>query len=48
MYIFLFENLQWKRSLERPKRRWEDNMEVDTKEIGSEVVDEFKWIRTNG
>jgi hypothetical protein len=31
-----------KRSLERPRRRWEDNIKMDLREIG---IDRANWIR---
>jgi hypothetical protein len=31
-----------KRPLERPRRRWEDNIKVDLREI---VIDGWNWIR---
>jgi hypothetical protein len=30
-----------RRPLERPRRRWEDNIKMDLREIG---IDEAKWI----
>jgi hypothetical protein len=32
-----------KRPLGRPRRRWEDNIKADLREIG---IDEANWIRT--
>jgi hypothetical protein len=37
----LVEKLERKRQLGRPRRRWEDNIRIDLREIGWEVVD---WI----
>jgi hypothetical protein len=34
-----------KRSLWRPKRRWEDGIRMDLKEIGWEMVSGFYWLR---
>jgi hypothetical protein len=36
---FLLENLKMKRPLGRRRRRWEDNIRRDLREIGWEVVD---------
>jgi len=33
--------LEGKRQLERPKRRWEDNIKMDLQEVGFEYVD---WV----
>jgi hypothetical protein len=30
---------EWKRPLERPRRRWEDNIKMNVKEIGWEGVE---------
>jgi hypothetical protein len=38
-YILIFEG---KRPLGRPRRRWEDNIKLDLKEI---VIDGANWIR---
>jgi hypothetical protein len=38
-YKMLFEKSEKKRSLGRPKRRWEDNIRMDCREIRWEVVD---------
>jgi hypothetical protein len=36
-----------KRSLERPKRRWEDGIKMDLEEIGwAGVWSGFTWLRT--
>jgi hypothetical protein len=40
-YKILFENPEGRRLLERPRRRWEDNIKIDIKAIGWERVD---WI----
>jgi hypothetical protein len=34
-------NLEGKRPLERPRRRWEDNIKLDLREIGWDGMD---WI----
>ena len=40
-----FKNITWttagKRSLERPRRRWEDNIRMDLKEIG---INTRNWV----
>jgi hypothetical protein len=33
---------EWKRSLGRSRRRWEDNIKMDLREMG---IDGAKWIR---
>jgi hypothetical protein len=48
--VFLLENLEGKRSLRRPRQRWEDSIRLDLRETGCEVVD---WMhlaqeRTSG
>jgi len=35
-----------KRSLGNPRRRWEDNIRMDLREIGCEGVDRSIWPRT--
>jgi hypothetical protein len=35
-------NPEGKRPLERPRRRWEDNIEMDLREVG---IDGANWIR---
>ena len=34
VHNFLVENLDGKRPLERPRRRWEDNIKMDIQEVG--------------
>jgi hypothetical protein len=38
----LFGTPECKRPLERPRRRWEDNIKMDLREIG---IDGTNWIR---
>jgi hypothetical protein len=38
----LVRGLEGKRLLGRPRRRWEDNIKMDLREIG---IDEANWIR---
>jgi len=38
-YIILFGESERKRPLGRPRHRWEDNIRMDRREIGWEVVD---------
>jgi hypothetical protein len=50
LYKILVRKLEGKRPLGRPRRRWENNIRMDPREIGWEVVD---WIhlaqdRTSG
>jgi hypothetical protein len=40
-YTILFGEPEWKRPLERPRRRWDNSIKVDLREIVSEGVD---WI----
>jgi hypothetical protein len=40
--IFLVGRPKGKRPLGRPRRRWEDNIKLDFREIG---IDEANWIR---
>jgi hypothetical protein len=37
--IFWLENLKGKRPLGRPRRRWEDNIRMDLREIGWKGVE---------
>jgi hypothetical protein len=41
LYRVLVERLEGKRPLRRPRRRWEDNIKMDLREIG---IDEAYWI----
>ena len=34
-----------KRPLGRPRRRWEDNIKMDLKEVGGFVGTEWSWLR---
>jgi hypothetical protein len=36
---FLVGEPEWKKPLGRPRRRWEDDIRMDLREIGWEVVD---------
>jgi hypothetical protein len=42
VYRVLVGKLEGKRPLGRPRRRWEDNIKLDLREIG---IDEANWIR---
>jgi hypothetical protein len=42
VYMVLVERPEGKRPLERPRRRWEDNIKMDLREIG---IDGANWIR---
>jgi hypothetical protein len=44
-YINLVGKCDRRRSLGRPRRSGEDNIEMDIKEISSEVADWNKWFR---
>jgi len=42
VYRVLIGRPEGKRPLERPRRRWEDNIKLDLREIG---IDGANWIR---
>jgi hypothetical protein len=42
VYRILVGTPEGKRPLGRPRRRWEDNIKMDPREIG---IDEAKWIK---
>jgi hypothetical protein len=42
VYRILVGRPEGKRPLGRPRRRWEDNIKLDLREIG---IDEANWIR---
>jgi hypothetical protein len=42
VYRILVERPEWRRPLRRPRRRWEDNIKMDLREIG---IDGANWIR---
>jgi hypothetical protein len=48
-YLYVYRVLvgkpEGKRSLERPRRRWEDGVKMDLGEIGWGGVDGFTWAR---
>jgi hypothetical protein len=44
VYSALFEKPEGKRPLGRPRRRWEDNIKMDIREIG---IDGENWIQLN-
>ena len=41
MYIILMGKPEGKRSMGRPRRRWEDNNKMDLQEVGCGITD---WI----
>jgi hypothetical protein len=41
VYRVLVRRLEGKRPLGRPRRRWEDNIKLDLREIG---IDQANWI----
>jgi hypothetical protein len=45
MYRVLVLKPEGKRPFERPRRRWEDGIEMDFREIGSGVWSGFSWLR---
>jgi hypothetical protein len=44
-YNILVGRLEGRRPLERPRRRWEDNIKMDFREIGFGDVDWIHWVR---
>jgi hypothetical protein len=42
VYRVLVGRPEWKRPLVRPRRRWEDNIKLDLREMG---IDGTNWIR---
>jgi hypothetical protein len=42
IYRFLVVRPEGKKTLERPRRRWEDNIKMDLREIG---IDGANWIQ---
>jgi hypothetical protein len=45
MYRVLVGKLEGKRSLGRPRHRWEDNSNVDLLEVGCGVLTGLSWLR---
>jgi hypothetical protein len=45
VYRVLVEKPQAKRPLGRPRRRWEDGMKMDLREIFGGVLSGFTWLR---
>jgi hypothetical protein len=45
MYRVLVGKAEGKRRLERPRRRWEDGIKMDLREIGWGVWSGFAWLR---
>jgi hypothetical protein len=45
IYRDLVERPEGKRLLGRPRRRWEDNIKMDLKEIGFDGAIGFSWLR---
>jgi hypothetical protein len=45
-YKVLVGNSEGRRSLGRPRRRWEDAVRMDLREIGLGVWIGFDWLRT--
>jgi hypothetical protein len=43
VYKVLVEKLEGKRPLGRPRRRWEDGIKMDLREIGLGGVDRDRW-----
>jgi hypothetical protein len=45
VYRVLVGSPEGKKPLERPRRRWEDNIKMDLKEIGIDGRTGFSWLR---
>jgi hypothetical protein len=45
VYKVLVGKPEGKRSLRRPRRRWEDNISMDFQKVGSGVWTELGWLR---
>jgi hypothetical protein len=45
VYRVLVRNPQEKRPFERPRRRWEDGIRMDLREVGLGVWSGFTWLR---
>ena len=48
MYRVLVGKPEGKRSLGRPRRRWEDNIRMDLREVGCECVDWMDLVQDRG
>jgi hypothetical protein len=46
VYNILIGESKGKRSLRRPKCKWEDNIRIDLREIGGKARTGFIWLRT--
>jgi hypothetical protein len=46
VYRVLVGKLEGKRTLGRPRRRWEDNIKTDLQEVGFGVWTGLSWLRT--
>jgi hypothetical protein len=44
-YRILVGKPEGKRPLERPRRRWVDNIKMDLREIGWDGMDRLIWLR---
>jgi hypothetical protein len=45
VYRVFMLKAEGKRPLERPRRRWEDGIKMDLREIGLGVWSGFNWLR---
>jgi hypothetical protein len=45
VYGVLVGKPEGKRPLERPRRRWEDGIKMDLREVGCGVCSGFTWLR---
>jgi hypothetical protein len=45
VYRVLVGRPEGKRPLGRPRRRWEDNIKMDLREIGIDGANGFGWLR---
>jgi hypothetical protein len=46
-YNILVGRPEWRRPLGRPKRRWEDNIKMNLREIGFVDVDWIHWAQNS-
>jgi hypothetical protein len=45
VYGVLVVKHEWKRSLGRPRRRWEDNIKIDLQEVECVAWTRSSWLR---
>jgi len=44
-YSIFFRKTEGKRLFERPRRRWEDSIKIDLREMGGKVWTGYVWLR---